>query len=168
MREPRAFSTDRLELLPLRVGYAEEMAEVLADPGLHTFIGGRPATADELRARYERQLAGSPDPAVTWWNWVIRLRAEGRPTGTLQATVEEPVAEIAWVVGAPWQGRGIAKEAAAGLFRHLAGVSGVREVIAHIHPDHAASAAVARAAGLRPTGECHEGEERWRGLLSRG
>ncbi|MEV8569350.1 GNAT family N-acetyltransferase [Streptomyces sp. NPDC051322] len=175
MREPRAFSTDRLDLLPLRVAHADEMAEVLSDPSLHTFIGGRPATVEELRARYERQLAGSPDPAVTWWNWVIRLRAEGRSTegcpvkgsltGTLQATVEEPVAEIAWVVGTPWQGRGIAKEAAAGLCRHLAGVPGLHEVIAHIHPDHAVSAAVAGAAGLRPTGEWQEGEERWRGAL---
>jgi hypothetical protein len=34
-------------------------------------------------------------------------------------------------------------------------------VIAHIHPDHQASAAVAAAAGLTPTDERHDGEVRW-------
>ena len=33
-------STARLDLLPLRVEHAAEMAEVLADPALHTFTGG--------------------------------------------------------------------------------------------------------------------------------
>ncbi|NDZ81060.1 GNAT family N-acetyltransferase [Streptomyces sp. SID10853] len=160
--EPAAFSTERLDLLPLRPAYAEEMARVLSDPGLHTFIGGSPASVDELRSRYTRQAAGSPDPAVTWWNWVIRLRTEGVLAGTVQATVQGPVAEIAWVVGTPWQGRGIAKEAAAGLVELLGEVPGVRDVIAHIHPDHAASAAVAGAVGLGPTGQWQDGEARWR------
>ncbi|WP_405779636.1 GNAT family N-acetyltransferase [Streptomyces sp. NBC_00859] len=159
---PAAFSTDRLDLLPLRVAYADEMAGVLADPGLHVFIGGAPPTVDELRARYARQAAGSPDPTVTWWNWVIRLRTAGALAGTLQATVQGPVAEIAWVVGAEWQGRGIAKEAAAGLVALLGEVPGVREVVAHIHPGHRASAAVAGAVGLSPTGDRQDGEVRWR------
>ena len=34
-------------------------------------------------------------------------------------------------------------------------------VIAHIHPAHLASQRVARAAGLSPTGEVHDGEVRW-------
>lgn len=72
-----------------------------------------------------------------------------------------PVAEIAWVVGTPWQGRGIATEAVRALVDRL-GAEGVRSYVAHIHPDHAASAAVAAAAGLAPTDERHEGEIRWR------
>ncbi|WP_328318127.1 GNAT family N-acetyltransferase [Streptomyces sp. NBC_00388] len=160
--DPEAFATGRLDLVPLRAAHAQEMARVLSDPALHTFIGGSPATADELRARYARQCAGSPDPAVTWWNWVIRLRTEGVAAGTVQATLSGPVAEIAWVVGTEWQGRGIASEAAVGLVALVGEVPGVRTVIAHIHPDHVASAGVARAAGLRPTGEWQDGEERWR------
>lgn len=158
--------TERLTLLPLRVEHAEEMAVVLSDPALHTFIGGTPATGAELRARYERQTAGSPDPRVSWCNWVIETDG-GRLVGTVQATVTEPgdgagpVAEIAWVVGTPWQGRGIATEAVRALVDRL-GAEGVQSYVAHIHPDHAASAAVAAAAGLAPTGERHEGEIRWR------
>ncbi|WP_329623055.1 GNAT family N-acetyltransferase [Streptomyces sp. NBC_01255] len=156
-------STERLDLLPLAVAHAEEMADVLADPALHVFIGGAPLTAPELRARYERLAAGSPDPAVVWCNWVVRLRDEGRLAGTVQATVTDGgrVAEIAWVVGTDWQGRGIAREAARGLVALLAD-QGVRTVLAHVHPDHTASAAVARAAGLAPTEEWEDGEIRWR------
>jgi RimJ/RimL family protein N-acetyltransferase len=156
--------TERLDLLPLLVEHAEEMAGVLSDPDLHLFIGGAPATPKALRSRYQRMVAGSPDPAVSWCNWVIRLRDEACLTGTVQATISPsdpgPVAEIAWVVGTPWQGRGIATEAARGLVAWLE-QQPVQTVIAHIHPEHRASAAVATASGLTPTGAWHEGEISW-------
>lgn len=163
-RGPAPFTTARLDALPLRVAYADEMAVVLNDPALHTFTGGAPETVDGLRARYVRQTAGSPDPAELWWNWVLRVRDEDRLAGYVQATVDTAGAraEIAWVVGAGWQGRGYAKEAAVGLVAHLRAGGAVRTVVAHIHPDHTASAAVAAGAGLARTGEWEDGEERWR------
>lgn len=156
-------ATERLELRPLLVEHAGEMAAVLADPALYAFIGGAPPTPAALHTRYTRLTAGSPDPAVRWLNWVIRLRADGRLTGTVQATVGAAgaTAEVAWVVGTPWQGRGIATEAARALVAWLER-RGVRTVVAHVHPEHRASAAVAAAAGLSPTRERHEGEVRWR------
>lgn len=155
-------TTARLTLLPLRVEHAEEMAAVLADPALHTFIGGAPSTPEALRARYERLVAGSPDPTVSWHNWVLRLTEEDCLAGTVQATVSGPEhAEIAWVVGTPWQGRGLASEAARGLVERLRR-QGIRTITAHVHPDHHASATVARAAGLSPTEEKQDGEIRWR------
>ncbi|MEB8337455.1 GNAT family N-acetyltransferase [Streptomyces endophyticus] len=155
-------TTGRLAMLPLRVEHAEEMAGVLDDPALHTFIGGAPDTVEELRARYRRMLAGSPDPAVTWLNWVVQLRGEECLVGTVQATVHGGrVAEIAWVVGTSAQGRGIATEAARALVAWL-GEQGVGTFVAHIHPEHHASAAVATACGLTPTDEWHDGEVTWR------
>ncbi|MGQ4426572.1 GNAT family N-acetyltransferase [Streptomyces violaceoruber] len=166
----QAISTRRLDLLPLRVEHAEEMAVVLSDPALHTFIGGTPDTPQALRSRYQRMTAGSPDPAVSWLNWVIRVRDESCLTGTVQATVGPSghglIAEIAWVVGTPWQGKGIASEAARGLV-DLLSRQPVQTVIAHIHPEHRASAAVATAAGLTPTDEWHEGEIRWHRSIRR-
>ncbi|WP_434447960.1 GNAT family N-acetyltransferase [Lentzea sp. E54] len=91
---------------------------------------------------------------------MIRLRPENRLAGTVQATIADHVAEIAWVVGTPWQGRGFAGEAARGLVAWLA-TQPVHTVVAHIHPDHHASAAVATSAGLTATGELHDGEVRW-------
>jgi RimJ/RimL family protein N-acetyltransferase len=157
-----AIRTDRLTLLPLRAGHAGEMAAALADPDLHAFIGGAPLSPRDLRARYECLVAGSPDPAVSWCNWVIQLRDPGCLVGTVQATISTGglTAEVAWVVGTPWQGQGIATEAARALVAWL-GQQSVPAVIAHIHPDHQASAAVAAAAGLTPTEERHDGEVRW-------
>ena len=40
---------------------------------------------------------------------------------------------------------------------------GVDTVVAHVHPDNAASAAVAGALGLRPTETIVDGEVRWAG-----
>lgn len=158
-------STSRLDLLPLLVEHADEMARVLADPALHRYTGGSPDTPQALRSRYQRMTAGAPDPAVSWLNWVIHLRDEACLTGTVQATVSPSghghTAEIAWVVGIPWQGRGFATEAARGLVDWLSRQA-VQDVIAHIHPEHQASAAVATAAGLTPTTESHDGEVRWR------
>lgn len=66
------------------------------------------------------------------------------------------------MVGAPWQGRGFVTTAARLLLDRLAGL-GVYGVIAHIHPDHAASNAVARRCGMRPTDQVVDGEVRWAG-----
>jgi RimJ/RimL family protein N-acetyltransferase len=148
--------TPLLVLLPLRPEHAREMAGALSDPGLHAFIGGAPLTVQELRARYERLVAGP----VGWRNWVIRLRAEERLIGYVQATIDDTTAELAWVIGTPWQGRGLATESAKALVGWL-GTQGVKQVVAHIHPDHVASAAVATAAGLHPTDELKDGEVRW-------
>jgi RimJ/RimL family protein N-acetyltransferase len=165
--EAEPIGTSRLVLLPLRVEHAGEMAVVLGDPALHAFIGGAPLGPEDLRARYSRLAAGSPDPAVAWCNWVIQLRDADCLVGTVQATIGSgppPTAEVSWVIGTPWQGRGIATEAAQALVGWLAQHQ-VRAVIAHIHPGHVASAAVAAAAGLRPTGFWQEGERRWQLVL---
>lgn len=157
-------ATDRLDLVPLRVGHAEEMSDVLSGEALYAFIGGVAPTPDELRFRYELMIAGSPDPLVTWLNWVLRLRSDDSLVGTVQATLSAGprghVAEIAWVVGIPWQGRGFATEAARALVAWF-GTRPVPTVIAHVHPAHHASAAVAAAAGLTATDQRHEGETRW-------
>jgi RimJ/RimL family protein N-acetyltransferase len=59
-----------------------------------------------------------------------------------------------------WQGHGYAAEAAGALVAWLDS-RGVTTVRAHIHPGHAASAAVARRAGLAPTGHVDDGEQLW-------
>jgi RimJ/RimL family protein N-acetyltransferase len=156
--------TDRFALLPLRVEYAEEMARVLSDPELYVFTGGEPVTAEALATRYERQAAGSSDPSESWLNWVISSLVDDELVGYVQATVVDGeqgrVAELAWVVGTPWQGRGYAKEAVQALSGWLR-TQGVRMLIAHIHPAHTASARVAASTGLTRTDHQQDGELRW-------
>ena len=153
----------RLCLVPLAVTDAEEMVGVLSAEALYTFTGGSPPGLDELRARYAGQAAGrSPDGSEEWRNWIIRREPGGQAVGYVQATVvdEGRQAEIAWVVGVDWQGQGYAAEAAQALVGWL-GSRGVTTVQARIHPWHAASAAVARRAGLAPTGHVDDGEQLW-------
>jgi len=141
------------------------MASVLADPALYTFTGGEPPSAAELRRRYDVQATGrSPDATERWLNWIVRRRAEGDAIGYVQATAGvQPGAavDVAWVIGTRWQGRGFAGEAAAAMADWLV-ASGFGAITAHIHPDHAASAAVARRIRLEPTGEVEDGERVWR------
>jgi RimJ/RimL family protein N-acetyltransferase len=157
----RPLRTARLDLEPLRVDHAAEAATAFGDARLHTFIGGEPATEAELRDRYGRQVVGhSPDGSETWLNWMLRRRDTGELVGTVQATVTGPSADLAWVVAVPHQGQGFAREAALAVRAELAG-NGVATFAAYIHPDHRASAAVARALGLMPTGTVVDGEIRW-------
>jgi RimJ/RimL family protein N-acetyltransferase len=158
----RAIAGQRVHLEPLTVGHAEELAGVLADPALYGFIGGEPPDVETLRERYGRLVVGhSADGGEVWLNWVVRA-PDGAAAGTVQATLTDGGrhAEVAWVIGVPWQGNGYATDAARALVRRLLD-SGVEVVVAHVHPDHAASAAVARGAGLEPTDVMVHGERRW-------
>jgi RimJ/RimL family protein N-acetyltransferase len=153
----------RITLTPLAVADAAEMAGVLAGEQLYEFTGGHPPTAGELRARYARQVAGrSADGRQEWRNWIIRRAADGQAVGYVQATVTGggQAAEVAWVIGLAWQGSGYAAEAAQALVAWL-DARGVPVIQARIHPGHAASAAVARGAGLAPTGQVDDGEQLW-------
>lgn len=142
------------------------MADVLDDSRLHEFIGGRPARAAELEDRYRRWVAGPNEPGQHWLNWVVRERHGRGAVGTMQATIKtgddgRSSADVAWVIGTPWQGRGFASEAARAVIRWLTN-HGVDEITAHVHPDHHVSAAVATNAGLHPTADNEEGETVWR------
>jgi 2-keto-3-deoxy-L-arabinonate dehydratase len=161
----QGWRTERLDLEPLTADHAAELAPVLDDAALHEFIGGAPLPAAALAQRYARLAARrSPDGHYLWGNWVMRVRDTGNAIGTMQVTMPTggPAAgpaEVAWVVGVQAQGRGYAKEAACGLVALL--LEAGWTVVAHIHPAHLASQRVARAAGLSPTEEVHDGEVRW-------
>jgi len=136
------------------------MVEVLSDPDLYIFTGGEPPTLGGLEERYRFQVEGSPREDEVWHNWIVRH--DGVAIGYVQATVTGEDAELAWVVGTQWQGRGFAREAAAAMKRWLAD-EGALNFSAHIHPDHHASAGVAIDLGLHPSGQLDEdGEMIWR------
>jgi RimJ/RimL family protein N-acetyltransferase len=166
--EATTITTGRLVLVPLAVDDAADLAPVLANERLHEFTGGRPLDRIALRHRYARLVAGPSRPNELWRNWIVRLRSDGAALGTVQATLTRPdddtpwEAEVAWTIGVAAQGEGHGSEAASGLVDWLVG-AGASDVVAHIHPDHRASAAVAQRAGLAPTYEpLVDGERVWR------
>jgi len=154
--------TPRLRLEPLEVHHAGEMVAVLADPDLYLFTGGAPPSRADLEGRYTRQVAGSGDPGEEWHTWVVRLGDDGPAVGYAQATVltREHQAELAWVTAVPWQGRGVARESAGAVLAEVLD-RGATRVVAHVHPDHLASQAVAAALGLAPSDRLVNGEVVW-------
>ncbi len=151
----------RVILEPLGVEHAVEMVQVLAAPELYRFTGGHPPTVAELRDRYARW---GYEPSG-WSNWVIRRRADGVAVGWIQATVTGSgagrTAELAWTIAADQQRRGYARDATRAAMAALT-AQGVTRFTAHVHPDHAASVAVARGLGLAPTDHRDDGEVLWR------
>lgn len=155
-----------LVLTPLRAEDADAMLPVLQDRDLYSFTGGEPPSLDALRQRYARQAGGvSPDGSQLWLNWIVRVFEV--PAGYVQATIAprrgRAVAELAWVIGTRWQGQGLATRSALMMQTWLR-ERGVDRFTASIHPQHAASAAVAARLGLRASGEetTDEGESVWR------
>lgn len=139
------------------------MAALLSGRSLYRFTGGEPPSVSDLRRRYTAQaLGGSPDGQEEWLNLVVVLEPDGQPIGYVQATIprDGSPTEIAWVIGEPWQGQGHATRAAQFLVEDLRS-RGVSGLVAHIHPDHVASQAVARRLGMAPTDVLVDGEIRW-------
>lgn len=65
----------RPTLVPLRAEHADEMAAVLAGPGLYIFTRGNPPTPRELPARCQRWIAGT-------------TRQTTRPPGTVSRQLD--------------------------------------------------------------------------------
>ena len=86
---------------------------------------------------------------------MVRRRGDGQAVGTEQATVTAELgvltAEVAWVITVPHQGQGYARETADVMVRWLRRPDersrGVDVVVAHVHPQHHASMAVAGRSG---------------------
>ena len=156
--------------MPLGVEHASEMLTALAPPDLYRFTGGEPPTLEELEERYRRQVGGqSEDGSAGWLNWIIRP-AEGRQAiGFVQATLArdgaELVADLAWLVTASEQGRGLAGEAASAVVAWLTSM-GVERLQAYVHPGHTASARVAQRLGLAPTSTLVDGEILWEAVTT--
>jgi len=159
--------SERLTLEPLRVEHADEMAPLLDDPALHTFIGGKPATLQELRSRYAEQIEGQPPGgSQRWLNWIVRRRDDGQAVGFVQATISEQngelTADVTWAVAVSQQRSGYAREAAQ-LMANWLRQQHIQLVVAHVHPKHHASNAVAHSIGLAPSDIQLDGEVRWQG-----
>ncbi len=148
-----------VSLHALRVDDAQEMVAVLSAPGLYTITGGGPPSLDELRRRYQSQVAGSGRVDEQWRNWIVRLDAAA--VGYVQATVVADTATLAWLIGEPWQRQGHASTATAAMVELLRS-EGVNRFDAWIAPGHIGSETVARRVGLAPTDETDaDGEVRW-------
>jgi len=142
------------------------MLPVLADQSLYQFTGGEPPLLDALERRYQLLVAGPPKGDEHWLNWVIRRTTDDAAVGSVQATICDHDADVAWLIGIAHQGQGFAVEAARAMCDWLSD-RGIDRLRAHIHPRHDASQGVAAAIGLAATGDVDEGEQIWAAAADR-
>ncbi len=126
-------------LEPLCQSHAAPLFAILAEPELWSLTDSAPPVSlEELAARYRRlESRRSPDGSQTWLNWAIVTDAG--PIGFVQATVEHQIAEIAYVVGRAYEGRGYASVAVGDMLARLRGNYGVATFVATVDARNAAS-----------------------------
>jgi len=144
------WTTERLTLSTLADEDAPELFEALDDPEVGRYIGGPDVTTVEaLRDRIAFITAG-PGPGRDDERWLnVAVRAEGRVIGRLEATLHEGWAEVAWVFGPAWWGRGYATEGAAWLLAHLRDDDGITEAWATVDPANGRSVRLIGRLGFR-------------------
>ena len=140
------------------------------------FIGLRRTHVPQAPTSFERihlqEGHHSPEGNELWLNWTLRIRSSGTVVGYLQASICEESADLAWVIGIPFQNRGYATEAGRRATSSIRECLKVSELRAAIHPDHAASCRVVAHIGLQPSGQLTDqrrnlpGIKLWRGSLS--
>lgn len=141
--------TERLLIRPLLPEHAEALFEALDDPRVGTYIGGPYATSPAaLRDRIREQAAG-PAPGLeveVWWNFLVEVADLG-VVGTLQATLYDGWAEVAYIFGPAGWGRGYAAEGLQWLVARCE-AAGVHELWAAVHPDNLRSQRVLGRVGF--------------------
>src|SRR2546423_13682849 len=145
-----------------------EMVAVLSDPALYLYTDGEPPDVVELRGRYARQARGvSPDGDELWFNWIVRMRATSEAIGYIQVSLVQDtgVADLAWVIGVPFQRRGYATEAARAVAEWLSSRPEARCVTAHIARANVPSQGVAKRLDLKETTRIEDGEVVWEAVL---
>jgi len=139
--------TERLRLREFRPSDLPQLFELYRDPEIRRHFPDGTRTYEQTREELEWFSRGQPLSL-----WAAELKEDdsfvGR-CGLLPWTIDgRAEVEVAYMIGRPWQGRGLATEAARALVRHGFETLGLRRIIALIDPVHAESIAVARRAGL--------------------
>lgn len=144
-------TTRRLRIEPLNETHAAALLPVLHDERIYPYIPDRRCDrVEDLAARYRRLAAGSGDPAEQWLNWALFRQTDGQAIGVLQSTVSvnERLADVAYVLSPAHWGNGYATEALAWLLQHLAARGTLDTARAQIDERNTASLAVVRRLGF--------------------
>jgi RimJ/RimL family protein N-acetyltransferase len=127
----------RLLFEPLQALHAAELFERLSDPRVWEFIGENPYPSVAAVADHFDHMAAGP-PArhghERWINYAVRSRAQGILLGTLQATIVARRAEVAFLFGPQYWGRGYAAEAMTAFQEHLRHSAPIEEFWATTDP----------------------------------
>ena len=160
--------TTRLELEPIRTKHAAPLFTPLQDAQLYTFIpDDPPVSLDVLEGRYQRwERRAASDGREVWLNWAAQAQVTGKWVGTFQATVmEDGAALLAYMVFAPFQRRGLAREGCARIIEYLASAYSVKVVAAEIDTRNTGSIALVTSLGFRLVATTY-GADTFKGAVS--
>ena len=125
---------DGLVLEPQTAVHAAEMFVLLSDPALYPYLDdGPPQDEAWLAARFARlETRLSADGSQHWLNWVIRAPQHGL-VGFVQGTVyADGSANVAYLLGSAFRGRGWATRSTATLLQELADHYAVQRAFATV------------------------------------
>ena len=139
--------TDRLVLRPL----SSARARTIVDGGREAdWAPDYPTAGDVVVAGL---VSGRQDLPGVWGPWEVRTRPDGLLVGGagFHGPPVDGAVEVGYGLAASWRGRGLAREAVAGLL-DLARSEGVDRVIAHVDRQNLASVRLLAALGFEAQG----------------
>jgi RimJ/RimL family protein N-acetyltransferase len=129
-----------VRLEPQLEAHADALFELLLDPALYAHENEPPASLQWLRERFRRlESRESADGAEQWLNWAV-FALPATPVGYVQATVYPTGrADIAYVFGSRFWGRGLATAAVELMVAELQARYGVKTLTAALKRTNAPS-----------------------------
>lgn len=147
--------TERLVLREWAEDDLEAFLAVATDPTVLRYInGGTPLTREQTAEQVARLAALQRSHGWTRWAVELRSPAADEPRGVVgfcgPGCTFAPDVELGWWLHSALWGRGLATEAARAAAGYCFEVIGFERLICVVHPENAASLAVARKAGFTP------------------
>lgn len=142
----------RIELEPLVGAHAAELFPVLSEVAIYEYLDDQPPTSlATLEERYRRlESRCSADGSQRWLNWAIRRSKDGQCVGYVQATIHpDATANVAYVLGPPFWGLGLAHEASTLMLASLFAEFGVTSAFATVDRRNHRSSALLDRLGFR-------------------
>jgi RimJ/RimL family protein N-acetyltransferase len=146
--------TQHLCLRPWRAADRAPFAAINAEPAVQRYLSpSNRARSDAWLDEIDRQFA-----AEAWGFWAVEERATETLIGLCGLAPVPwdafftPAVEIGWRLSTPWQGRGLAREAAAAVLDFAFGRLGLERVVAFTVPANTASWGLMERLGMRRLG----------------
>lgn len=160
--------TERLILRQLEVADAEDLFQIYSGSEMMKYLGGGPSSLDNERQRLAEHIRDSYE-VYGFGLWAIILRETGELIGRCGLLYSDingrKEAELAYLVGRDWWGKGIASEAARAALNVAVEQHNFSRVVAVIHPDNAGSIGVAEKLGFKLESEIDSYKDFGRVLL---
>ncbi len=161
--------TLRLTLRPLSEADTDDLFPIFNGEGvLRYFPNPNPPTRERVERFIRHQIAHWEQFGYGHWGVELTASSELMGWAGLQFLPETGETEVAYMLGKPYWGQGYGTEAARRALDYGFATLGLRQIIALVHPDNAASNHVIEKLGMPFTGRCvYFGMEVNRYLLNR-